>query len=96
MFFNATNNGISPLAGFQQLLEGTGVQVNYAEGAKLWSNDQSEIAAAVSAAQNSDVAVVVVRRDLYTCVMADSCRLGRGVWIRRVEESFDSTDADWL
>ena len=51
MFFNATNNGISPRVGFTQLLEGSSVQINYAEGAKLWSNDQSGFAEAVAAAQ---------------------------------------------
>lgn len=67
VFFNATNNGISPRAGFTQLLEGSGVQINYAEGAKLWSNDQSGFAEAVAAAQVSDIAVVLVRlRNLLT------------------------------
>ncbi|EJD42421.1 hypothetical protein AURDEDRAFT_199589 [Auricularia subglabra TFB-10046 SS5] len=60
VFFNATNNGISPRAGFAQLLEGSGVDVHYAEGAQLWSNDQSGFAEAVAAAQGSDVAVVLV------------------------------------
>ncbi|KZV79558.1 family 3 glycoside hydrolase [Exidia glandulosa HHB12029] len=60
VFFNSTNNGISPLGGFTQLLDGTGVKINYAEGSKLWSNDQSGFADAVSAAEASDVAVVMV------------------------------------
>lgn len=60
VFLNATQNGISPLDGFKKVLEGTGVTINYAEGAKLWSNDQSEFPAAVQAAQNSDAAVVCV------------------------------------
>lgn len=60
VFFNASNNGITPLNGFKQLLSGTNVKINFAEGCKLWSNDQSEIAAAVQAAKSSDVAIVMV------------------------------------
>ncbi|KAI0337167.1 glycoside hydrolase, partial [Trametopsis cervina] len=60
VFFNATLNGISPLAGFKQLLSNTSVKINYAEGSKLWSNDQSEFPDAIEAAQDSDVAVVMV------------------------------------
>ncbi|THH32786.1 hypothetical protein EUX98_g1411 [Antrodiella citrinella] len=60
VFFNATLNGISPLTGFQQLLANTSVKVNYAQGSELWSNDESGFAAAVSATQASDVAVVMV------------------------------------
>jgi len=60
VFFNASNNGITPLAGFQQVLEGTPVKVNFAEGCKLWSNDQSGFAEAVNAAKQSEVAVVMV------------------------------------
>lgn len=60
VFFNASLNGISPLDGFKQLLADTPVKINYAEGCKLWSTDDSEIEAAVSAAQASDVAIVMV------------------------------------
>ncbi|KAI9060879.1 glycoside hydrolase family 3 protein [Trametes sanguinea] len=60
VFFNASNNGISPLAGFTQLLSNTSVKVNYAEGCKLWSNDVSGIPAAVTAAKESDAAIVMV------------------------------------
>ncbi|THH02237.1 hypothetical protein EW026_g637 [Hermanssonia centrifuga] len=60
VFFNASLNGISPLAGFTQFLSNTSTKINYAEGSKLWSNDESEIPAAVSAAQSSDVAIVMV------------------------------------
>ncbi|KAI0686420.1 glycoside hydrolase superfamily [Cytidiella melzeri] len=60
VFFNASLNGITPLAGFSQVLANTSVKVNYAEGSKLWSNDQSGFSAAVEAAKNSDVAVVMV------------------------------------
>ncbi|KIJ33408.1 glycoside hydrolase family 3 protein [Sphaerobolus stellatus SS14] len=60
VFFNASLNGISPMNGFKQLLAGTGVTVNFAEGSKLWSDDQSGFAGAVAAAQKSDVAVVMV------------------------------------
>ncbi|KAA1478030.1 glycoside hydrolase family 3 protein [Dentipellis sp. KUC8613] len=60
VFFNASLNGISPLAGFTQHLSNTSVKINYAEGCKLWSNDQSGFSAAVAAAKESDVAVVMV------------------------------------
>lgn len=62
VFFNASLNGISPLAGFQQHLAsvGSSATVNYAEGCKLWSNDETGFAEAVAAAEKSDVAVVVV------------------------------------
>ncbi|KAF4600387.1 hypothetical protein EYR38_005012 [Pleurotus pulmonarius] len=60
VFFNATLNGVSPLAGFRQVLADTQVQINYAEGSKLWSNDQSGFGEAVNAAQSSDVAIVIV------------------------------------
>lgn len=36
------------------------MKINYAEGCKLWSNDESEFDAAVAAAETSDVAVVMV------------------------------------
>jgi beta-glucosidase len=62
VFFNASNNGISPLAGVRQYLASvnSSVEVNYAEGCKLWSNDESGFADAVAAARKSDVAVVLV------------------------------------
>jgi len=46
--------------GFEQVLNGTGVKINYAKGCELWSNDQSGFAEAVAAAKASDVAVVMV------------------------------------
>ncbi|KAL7281865.1 hypothetical protein ACG7TL_003330 [Trametes sanguinea] len=60
VFFNASNNGISPLAGFTQLLSNTSVKINYAEGCQLWSNDVSGIPAAVAAVKKSDAAIVMV------------------------------------
>ena len=60
VFFNATLNGISPLEGFTQLLSNTSVKINYAEGCKLWSDDPSDIPAAVAAAKDSDAAIVMV------------------------------------
>ena len=42
------------------MLSNTSVKINFAEGCKLWSNDASQIPAAVSAAQESDVAIVMV------------------------------------
>jgi beta-glucosidase len=62
VFLNASLNGISPLAGAKQYLSsiGSSVTLKYAEGAKLWSNDQSGFAAAVEAATDADAAVVFV------------------------------------
>ncbi|KZV72163.1 glycoside hydrolase family 3 protein [Peniophora sp. CONT] len=60
VFFNASNNGISPLDGFTQLLENSSVTINYAQGCELWSNDQSGFDEAVAAAQDSEVAIVAV------------------------------------
>ncbi|KAG8943685.1 hypothetical protein FRC04_002585 [Tulasnella sp. 424] len=60
VFHGADANGISPLDGFKKLLTGTNVKINYAEGTKLWSNDESGFPDAVTAAKNSDAAVVFV------------------------------------
>ncbi|KAF7792066.1 hypothetical protein EIP86_003094 [Pleurotus ostreatoroseus] len=60
VFFNASNNGISPLDGFKQHLANTSVQINFAQGCELWSNDESGFDEAVTAAQKSDVAIVMV------------------------------------
>ena len=60
MFLNATQNALSPLDGFKRHLANTKVGINYAEGCKLWSNDESGFPEAVAAAQKSDHAVVVV------------------------------------
>ncbi|EIW81674.1 glycoside hydrolase family 3 protein [Coniophora puteana RWD-64-598 SS2] len=62
VFYNASNNGISPLTGFQTYLASinSSVTLNFAEGCKLWSYSEDEFSYAVSAAQNSDVAVVMV------------------------------------
>ncbi|EIM85301.1 glycoside hydrolase family 3 protein [Stereum hirsutum FP-91666 SS1] len=60
VFFNASNNGISPLEGFTQFLANTSVKINFAQGCELWSNDQSGFDEAVSAAQASEVVVVMV------------------------------------
>ncbi|KAI9290252.1 glycoside hydrolase superfamily [Umbelopsis sp. AD052] len=51
--------GVTPLAGIQSYV-GKSTKVNYAEGCKLWSNDESEFKAAVKAAKKSKVAVVMV------------------------------------
>jgi beta-glucosidase len=84
VFFNASLNGISPLDGFKQYLANTSssTRINYAEGCKLWSNDDSEIAAAVSAAQASDVAIVMVG---YHTIILQLCLIVRyafqvGTW----------------
>lgn len=60
VFFNASLNGISPLDGAKQVLAGTNVTINFAQGCELWSNDQSGFSEAVAIAQQSDVAVVMV------------------------------------
>ncbi|KAJ7124473.1 glycoside hydrolase family 3 protein [Mycena epipterygia] len=62
VFFNASHNGISPLDGFKEYLANTSssVQINFAQGCKLWSNDDSGFGEAVMAAQSSDIAVVMV------------------------------------
>ncbi|KAK0451186.1 glycoside hydrolase family 3 protein [Desarmillaria tabescens] len=62
VFFNASNNGISPLTGFQEYLSSisSATQINYAEGCKRWSNDESGFDETVSAAEASDAAVVMV------------------------------------
>ncbi|KAF8588906.1 glycoside hydrolase family 3 protein [Ramaria rubella] len=60
VFFNASLNGISPLDGAKEVLAGTDVTINFAQGCELWSNDQSGFADAVAAAEKSDVAVVMV------------------------------------
>ncbi|EGO04166.1 glycoside hydrolase family 3 protein, partial [Serpula lacrymans var. lacrymans S7.3] len=60
VFYNASLNGISPLDGFKEFLENSSVQINFAEGCKLWSNDESEFPAAIAAAKKSDVAIVMV------------------------------------
>ncbi|KAG7443778.1 glycoside hydrolase [Guyanagaster necrorhizus] len=62
VFFNASNNGISPLTGFEEYLSSisSATQVNYAEGCKRWSNDESGFDEAVRAAEASDAAIVMV------------------------------------
>jgi beta-glucosidase len=62
VFFNASLNGITPLAGFQQLLSNvsSSTKINFAQGCELWSNDQSGFEEAITAAKQSDVAVVMV------------------------------------
>ncbi|KAJ7775675.1 glycoside hydrolase superfamily [Mycena maculata] len=62
VFFNASNNGISPLDGFKEYLANISspVKVNFAQGCELWSNDQSGFDEAVATAQASDIAIVMV------------------------------------
>ncbi|KAF9224664.1 family 3 glycoside hydrolase [Gyrodon lividus] len=60
VFHNASLNGISPLQGFTEFLANTSVKINFAEGCKLWSNDESEFPEAITAAKASDVAIVMV------------------------------------
>ncbi|KXN88324.1 Periplasmic beta-glucosidase [Leucoagaricus sp. SymC.cos] len=62
VFFNATNNAISPLDGFRQHLANisSSTKINFAQGADLWSNDQSGFPEAVQTAQNSDAAIIMV------------------------------------
>jgi beta-glucosidase len=51
--------GVTPLAGIQAYVDKS-TKVNYAEGCKLWSNDESGFKDAVNAAKKSKVAVVMV------------------------------------
>ncbi|KLO08234.1 glycoside hydrolase family 3 protein [Schizopora paradoxa] len=62
VFFNASNNGISPLDGINQFLknESSSVSVSFSQGAELWSSDTSLIPAAVKTAQDSDIAIILV------------------------------------
>ncbi|RDX48447.1 glycoside hydrolase [Lentinus brumalis] len=60
VFFNASHNGISPLAGFTQRLSNTSVKITYEQGCELWSNDPSGIPAAIAAAKAADASVVMV------------------------------------
>ena len=53
------DRGITPLDGINTLV-GDKIDVNYAEGCKLWSMDESGFEDAVAAAEKSDVAVVMV------------------------------------
>ncbi|KAG6375328.1 hypothetical protein JVT61DRAFT_3556 [Boletus reticuloceps] len=40
-FFNASKNGITPLRGFTEFLANASVKINFAEGCRLWSNDEA-------------------------------------------------------
>lgn len=51
------DRGVTPLDGIEALSEGT---VTYAQGCERWSNDDSGFEEAIAAAEDSDVAVVVV------------------------------------
>ncbi|PGH15894.1 hypothetical protein AJ79_02061 [Helicocarpus griseus UAMH5409] len=50
-------DGVTPLEGIKAASKG---KVTYAQGCERWSNDQSGFAEAVSAAEEADVAVVIV------------------------------------
>lgn len=52
--------GVTPYAGITAAAEANGGSTTFARGAYQWSNDESMIPEAVSAAENADVAVVVV------------------------------------
>lgn len=75
VFFNASLKGISPLDGFKQFLSNTSshTKLNFAQGCELWSNDESQIAAAVETAQQSDVAIVVV--SIYRTMLVSCCSI---------------------
>lgn len=53
----AMSRGVTPLDGIEALSEG---RVTYAQGCERWSNDESGFDEAIAAAEDSDVAVVVV------------------------------------
>ncbi|KAJ7174638.1 glycoside hydrolase superfamily [Mycena filopes] len=62
VFFNATTTVSHRWMDSNSTLANTSssVKINFAEGCKLWSNDDSGFGAAVMAAQASDIAVVMV------------------------------------
>ncbi|KAL5530859.1 hypothetical protein ACEPAF_7117 [Sanghuangporus sanghuang] len=62
VFFNASNNGISPLDGIKAFLENKSspVQIQFSQGCELWSSDTSGITEAVEIASNADAAVIFV------------------------------------
>lgn len=69
--------------GFKQHLESikSSTRINFAEGCKLWSNDESGIAAAVEAAKSSDVAIVMVSaRLIFFTFPKITCRIKVGTW----------------
>lgn len=72
---NASQVGISPLDGFKQFLgnSSSSTKINFAQGCELWSNDESGFPAAVQAAQNSDVAVVMVSDALLCTTLCSEC-----------------------
>lgn len=51
-------DGVTPLQGLRTLLEPEGIRINYAKGADIMSLDESAIPEAVTAAKNSDVAIL--------------------------------------
>ena len=88
VFLNASDNGITPVDGFNQYLASVGSEttVNYAEGCKLWSNDESGFDEAVAAAEASDVAIVMVGRNALQQMFPTAHyapRLARGPSTRR-------------
>jgi len=88
IFESAHQYAINPKQGFETLLNGTGVTVNFAEGCKLWSNDQSGFPAAVEAAKKSDVAVVFVGT-----WSLDQVSLGRPDEVESAETDHDTSKA---
>lgn len=62
VFFNATNNGITPLDGITDFLtnKSSSINVTFAQGCELWSSDTSGIADAVNTATSADAAVIFV------------------------------------
>ncbi len=59
MWTNDNRYGVTPLQGIETITEGK-IKINYAEGCDIHSQDRSGFAQAVSAARNSDVALVFV------------------------------------
>ncbi|EJD00700.1 glycoside hydrolase family 3 protein [Fomitiporia mediterranea MF3/22] len=62
VFFNASNNGISPLDGIKSFLanKSSSISVSFAQGCELWSSDTSGIPAAVDTATDADAAIIFV------------------------------------
>lgn len=57
--YRSQYRGVTPLDGIRAAV-GDDMKVNYAQGCERWSNDKSGFDEAIEAAENSDVAVVVV------------------------------------
>jgi hypothetical protein len=67
------------------------MKINFAQGAQLWSNDQSGFPEAVQTAQSSDVAIVMVGRSNIMGGQTNEQLLGRYL-VARPNAIVDSRD----